>query len=178
MREQSEQRLEEMLRTGAGRARRDPSPGLRWKVRAAIDALRSEVDREPVAGPFAGFTSRERRRVVSVAAAMLVAVGLGVFGYLRSLREDLHRSVPSDRTASSPMESARKGGITAVRDPASPEAFARLALAGRRTLRTAVDDPLLTELEGIAEDATRTVRFLAGRVPASLVARENGDPGR
>jgi len=162
MRGRSAQRLEEMLRTGASRARRDPSPVLRSKVRAAIEAMGSEVDREPIAGPFARSASRERRRVVAVAAAMLVALGLGVFGYLWSVRDD--------RTAS--------GSISAVRGPATPEAFARLALAGQRTLRTAVDDPLRTELEGIAEDATRTVRFLAGRVPASLVARRNENPGR
>jgi len=177
MRGRSAERLEQMLRTGADRARRDPSPVLRSKVRAAIDAAGSEVDREPVAGPFAYSASRERRRVMSVAAAMLVAVGLGVSGFLWSIR-DVDPGAPSDRAASIPIESAWKGGITAVRGPASQEAFARLALAGPRTLRTALDDPLLAELEGIAEDATRTVRFLAGRVPASLITRENENPGR
>ena len=165
MRGRSAQRLEDMLRTGAGRARRDPSPVLRSKVRAAIEAAGSEVDRESTAGPFARSASRERRRVVSIAAAILVALGLGVFGFLQSGGEGVSPALLSDRTASNSIASA-------------PEPFVRLALAGQRTLRTAVDDPLITELEGIAQDATRTFRFLAGRVPASQVARENEGPGR
>ena len=142
-----------MLRSGASRARRDPSPILRSKVRAAIQAEEgSEADREPVAGP--------SRRGVLVAAAILVAIGLGVFALFESVGGSAHPPGVVDRAASNPAGST-----------VSPPAFARLALACPRTLRTAVDDPLLAELADISEDATRTVRFLASRVPVSLVPR-------
>jgi hypothetical protein len=148
-----------MLRSGASRARRDPSPILRSKVQAAIEAGGHEADREPVAGP--------SRRGVLVAAAILVAIGLGVFAFFQPVGGSAPPSGVVDRAASNPAGS-----------PASPPTFASLARTCPRALRTAVDDPLLAELADIAEDATRTVRFLAGRVPASLVPRGVESSGR
>jgi hypothetical protein len=154
MRERTARTVEERLRSGASRARRDPSPTLRSRIRAAIEAGGSASDAAP----------RAPRRAPLVAAGTLVAITLGGLAFIASTREDVHPSRPGDRT-SSPA-------------PAAPETFARLALAGPRTLRTAVDDPLLAELADIAEDATRTVRYLAGRVPAQLVARPSDAGGR
>ena len=104
--------------------------------------------------------SHESRRAMFVAAAMMISVGLGAFAYYRAAGREAPPPTVGDRTAS------------------IPSAFERLALACPSTLRSAVDDPLLGELEDIAEDATRTVRFLAGRVPTTLVARGTEDSGR
>ena len=154
MRDRTARRVEEMLRSGASRARRDPSPALRSRIHAAIEAGGSVPDRG----------SREPRRFKLAAAGTLVAIGLGSLAFFRSVREDLPPPRSGDRTATHP--------------PASPEVFTRLALACPRTLRTSVDEPLLAELADIAEDATRTARYLASRVPASLVTRPIEAPGR
>jgi hypothetical protein len=95
---------------------------------------------------------------------VLVAIALVGLMWLETSRKEAHPPGPGDRT-SSPA-------------PAAPETFARLALACPRTLRTAVDDPLLAELADIAEDATRTARYLASRVPAPLVERPSEGRGR
>jgi hypothetical protein len=178
MRRRSARRLEEILRSSASRERREPPADLRSKVLAAIRAGGSEIDRDSVAGPLRRTATSEPRRVAFVAAAMMLSIGLGVFAFFQSVGGSAHPPGVSDRTALIGTGSAGIRGTSAIGSPASPRAFERLALACPRTLRTAVDDPLLAELEDIAEDATRAVRFLAGRVPTSLVARTTDDSGR
>ena len=176
--------IEDMLRSGAPSARREPSSALRARVTVALEshtpnAERTSMrlpERASIAGPVGRAAWRERSQGAFVAASVLIAVGLWVSAFIGVLQGGVHPSAPAEAAARNSIQATWRKSISAIQDPASPGTFAQLARATPQTLRTAVDDSLFAELENIAQDATRAARFLVSRLPASLVTRGTEEP--
>ena len=159
-------RVEEILRSDAKAVRREPSAAFGAKVRATIAAT---PDRDStIADPEEGHRGRRRLREACVAASVLAAAGLWIFAFAGGIGSG----------------SGAAGNAAPVSDSARPDRadgsslLAELARVTPRALGAAVDESLLGELDRMMQDATRTARFLAGRVPASLVPRASGEGPR
>jgi hypothetical protein len=144
-------RVEDLLRSGAAAARREPSPALRSRLSAALAAAPA-----PSAETLVATDWKSRFRSTVAAAAVLAAAGFWAVAIFGALRD--------------PPGGLKNGTELASADPASPRAFLDLSRWTPLGLTTAVDGSLLEEIARIEEDASRAARFLVGRLPAPLAA--------
>jgi len=159
--------LDARLRSEADGFRREPSQALQQSVRSAIANGAEKASLAPLDGPESSHPWRDRLNTGSVAAAVLVAAGLWIF----ALGGVLGGGATSGGTSAVVGDT-----VPAPGDAASPNVLVRLVRSAPDSWTTAVENPLLSELERIGQDATSAARFLVGRLPASLAAnpREDG----
>jgi hypothetical protein len=173
MNQSSNERVDDLLRQSAASARRAPPAELRASVAARIESRASRarvgVDNAPLVHERSS-AWRSRVQDVLAAAAVVIAIGVWGFAFLRPL--------PSGAPPPSVADNARPAPGDALAIAVGEPAAAPLLAAARATpgtLRAAIDDSLFAELGNIAHDATRAARFLVGRVPAPLVTRAPED---
>jgi hypothetical protein len=163
--------LEEALRTSAASARRAPPGDLRLRVVAQIDSnARRSVSGESAAHA-RSHAWRSRAQDVLAAAAVVIAIGVWGFAFLRPLPKGAPPSTAA--TGSTALQERTATGMGSAAEP-----ILAAALATPRTLRTAIDESLFAELGKIATDASRAAHFLVGCVPAPLVTRASDQGAR
>jgi hypothetical protein len=165
----SVQRVEEELRSGVAGARREPSLAFRTKVRAALGSSAPRIVLAPIAEPTGWAAWSGRLRGVSVAASVLVALGFWIYAFAGGFGNGESGTL-ADRS--------RAGAPAATPTSTTSGVLAQLVRATPQRLSIAVDGSLLSELDRMAQDATRAARFLVGRVPEPLVRRGTGIDSR
>jgi hypothetical protein len=162
--------IEGQLRTRAEAFRREPPCSLRDRVLVAIDAEAAKASRAPFDEPSNSRTWRDRLKTASVAAAVLAAAGFWVVALAGVFGGGATKEKGNDLVVGS--------ASSAFEAPTRPSVLVQLARAAPESLTTAVENPLIAELDRIGQDATRAARFLVGRLPSQLLTREGSDSFR